>query len=1102
MNPGQNEVVGRNLLERPMTLGGMAFFASAGLFLFFWYQAWDQWHERQRAIEEEGRYESRVEMQVISRQIRDRLQGGLEQTLRGLEVMAQRAGENPQYFREKFSHDVAVEMGRYPWIEAVAYVEEGSSKPRHVVPAGALENWEVQSASREATPNTGELGAPDKARQRLSLLQMTQPGVTGFDVFLPVEKGGKTVGTLAARIRFNGFFREWLGNLIRDYDVKVMQKGKEWYSQPWKLEGQGEPLRQFAVSLKDQIWDIQLGIRKMPQAPEPTRVWFLWGMLVMGVGGSVVVGVLTSRSIRGGMKRRRWEREQEVLKEQVRKAEEDLTRFLDSAGLILVTVDEEGMIVSTNAPFETIFGKDTLGRGLVEAMRMPAGSAIEVRKVLLGRQAVEELETQWESEDREVKTMLWNVHPGWQGQQLRYVFLGRDITQRRRNAEALKLSEERYQILFEKMTEGVLVTDHSGMITHCNRAAEEMLGFQKRQNVASLLSDGRFAILGEDGVPYTVQTFPALRALQDQISQEPVIIGFRTQAGEVSWISVSVAVLHVDNQFQGLVITFNDVTHLKGTERQLQSQRELLRQVFHNTESAVALVNPAGHVALANPQFARMCGYTDPALQRQPAFEEVVGRITGQAANPEDVELRIRQAQERLQNEHFDFAFNQTMWIEVYTARLAGGYRLWSFRDVTERHTLERQMRQAQKMESVGTLAGGLAHDFNNILTVLQGYLTLVIEQTPAGDKKLNALKKAEEASARASALTRKLLTFARGGFYRKSHVRLDDIILGARDLLGGSIPGNIELQMDIDGAGHKVFADPHALEQIAINLCLNAVDAMPTGGKIILKTEYLDSLPKALLHRLPSGAERTGAFLKWTISDNGTGIPPEILSKIFEPFFTTKRNKSGSGLGLAMVYGILQSHGGLIDVLSQTGRGTTFYIYLPVKVEETAADLSSPVSPSDDISCLAGKTILLVDDEVMVLDMVKDLLEEKGVKVMAARNSEEAMRLFEGAHAEIDLVLTDLVMPGASGMDLIEQLHRVKPGIKVVLSSGYSLKGRLKPSQQQQVTAVLVKPYQTQKLFKTVLLALRGDVELERAMKKLFEILPEEDLTRTEMPG
>ncbi len=391
-------------------------------------------------------------------------------------------------------------------------------------------------------------------------------------------------------------------------------------------------------------------------------------------------------------------------------------------------------------------------------------------------------------------------------------------------------------------------------------------------------------------------------------------------------------------------------------------------------------------------------------------------------------------------------------------------------RDVTERKQaedekcqLELQLRHSQKMEAVGTLAGGVAHDFNNLLQAVQGYAELLLIGKKGNDDDFKALQAIRRAAQKGSELTRQLLTFSRKVECKKQPVILNRIVNNTKSLLVRTIPKMIEIELDLESNLNTVNADPIQIELSLMNLAVNARDAMPEGGKLIIKTENV-ILDEAYC-RTHLGV-RPGDYVLLSVVDNGSGIEKEILDHIFEPFFTSKEIGKGTGLGLAMIYGIVKNHKGLITCDSEPGVGTVFKLYLPCIKQKTTA----PETKEAEVFLQGGReTILLVDDEEFILDFGKQLLVNSGYKVLTAADGESALQQFREGSGQIDLVILDLIMPGIGGKKCLEGLIKKDPNVKVLIASGDTFNGTIKEAVEVGASGFINKPYDLHQMLKEI---------------------------------
>jgi len=382
--------------------------------------------------------------------------------------------------------------------------------------------------------------------------------------------------------------------------------------------------------------------------------------------------------------------------------------------------------------------------------------------------------------------------------------------------------------------------------------------------------------------------------------------------------------------------------------------------------------------------------------------------------------------------------------------------------DITDRRQLEEQLRQAQKMDAVGRLAGGVAHDFNNLLMVINGYTEVLLEQLEKDSDTHRKIQSIQQAADRAATLTRQLLAFSRKQLLELKVVDVNTVIGDMERLLRPLIGENIELVTRLSPETGHTRADAGQLEQVIMNLVVNAKDAMPEGGKLTVQSSDVTVRQNFREHRLI----QPGRYAVISVADTGLGMDKETQSRIFEPFFTTKEKGKGTGLGLSTVYGIVKQSNGYVFVQSEPGSGTTFYVYLP-RVEESAEELSPAKAPQNDAG--GCETVLLVEDEDSVRELVRVTLASRGYKVLEAENGECGMRLSEDFTGHIDILITDVVMPGMGGRELAKKLLSLRPGISVLYLSGYTedaviTQGTLGPS-----NAFLQKPFTLQNLAKKV---------------------------------
>src|SRR5216110_1967201 len=407
-----------------------------------------------------------------------------------------------------------------------------------------------------------------------------------------------------------------------------------------------------------------------------------------------------------------------------------------------------------------------------------------------------------------------------------------------------------------------------------------------------------------------------------------------------------------------------------------------------------------------------------------------------------------------------------TVQLSVRAVRNAAGqveYYETFVRDVTDQRRLQQQVLQSQKMEAVGRLAGGIAHDFNNLLTVITSYSDLLLEALAPGDAKRDDLEQVRKAADGAAALTRQLLAFSRQQVIAPRVVNLSAVVAGVEKMLRRVIGEDVDLVTVLDPGVGSVRADVGQLEQVLMNLVVNARDAMPTGGRLTVETANVEHDPEYARDREAAAVRR---FAMLAVTDTGCGMDEATKARIFEPFFTTKETGKGTGLGLATVYGIVKQAGGFIWVYSEPGRGTTFKVYLP-RVEEPAEPAAAPMATVEPLR--GTETVLVVEDAASVRMVTRQVLERYGYAVLEAPNGETALRLAAKHHGRIHLLLTDVVMPGLSGRQLAEQLAQLRPDMKVLYASGYADQAIVHHGILESGIAYLQKPFTPETLARSV---------------------------------
>ena len=473
-------------------------------------------------------------------------------------------------------------------------------------------------------------------------------------------------------------------------------------------------------------------------------------------------------------------------------------------------------------------------------------------------------------------------------------------------------------------------------------------------------------------------------------------------------------------------------------KEELSHAVSVLSATLESTTDGILVLDRTGRMVQVNHKFIELWKIPDDIVESRNGENGLKFGLE-QMTEPELFLQKLRALQDAPAAQSFDeLSFKDGRIYEGYSLPHRVGDeivgRVWSFRDVTARRQLEEQLSQSQKLEAVGALAGGVAHDFNNLLTVIRGYTGLLIDSLGVSHPERGDLEQITKAADRAAALTHQLLAFSRKQVLKPVALDLNEVVASLVTMLRRLIGEDIEMSIVPAPEVGVVAADPSQMEQVIVNLVVNARDAMPLGGRIQIRTENValdESGEYERINGLPSGE-----FVLLTVSDTGHGVAPEHRDRIFEPFFTTKEVGKGSGLGLSMVFGIVKQSGGHLILESEVGRGTAFKIYIPRSVScPSLAPRVVTVTPR-----MSGtETILVAEDEEAVRSLVRRILETHGYNVLTASNGEEATQLAATHAGSIGLLLTDVVMPGLGGFELTAQVQQLTPGIRVLYMSGYA---------------------------------------------------------------
>jgi PAS domain S-box-containing protein len=635
-----------------------------------------------------------------------------------------------------------------------------------------------------------------------------------------------------------------------------------------------------------------------------------------------------------------------------------------------------------------------------------------------------------------------------------------DITEHKRAEEALRQSETLHHSLVDHLPQRVFIKDRNSVYLSCNASYAGDLGIAPDQ------------IVGKDDFAFFPTELAERYRADDQTVMNAAIVKdieepYRVAEGE-RWVHTIKVPFHDEKgQVIGVLGIFEDITEHKRAEQVLRESEEKYRLLAENASDVIFVVDMDLKSTYVSPAVERLRGYTVEEALKQPidewltsvsldrtleAFKEELARDGLPGVDPG----RTRTLElEELKKD------GTTVWVEM-TCRFLRDERglptgiLGVARDITGRKKLEDQLVQSQKMDAIGRLAGGVAHDFNNILSVITSYSGFLLDEIPAGSPLRLDVEEIKKAADRAAALTRQLLAFSRRQVVNPAVLNVNDVINNLSKMLKRIIGEHIRMSLRFSDEAGQVFMDPSQLEQILVNLVVNARDAMPRGGRLVIETARSIVTPE---NHGTFDDSVPGEYVVVSVADNGVGMDGDLVKRIFEPFFTTKPVGKGTGLGLSMVYGAAHQNGGFVKVDSEPGSGTTFRVYLKRHAgDEVDAEVAAG---AEQATKGRGETILLVEDEEPVRRVVRKILEANGYRVVEAADGGEALAAFQEQPDGFALVISDVVMPGMSGIEMARRIHESRPGQRVLHMSGYTDEVLADQGVTDERTFVLTKPFE-----------------------------------------
>jgi PAS domain S-box-containing protein len=709
-------------------------------------------------------------------------------------------------------------------------------------------------------------------------------------------------------------------------------------------------------------------------------------------------------------------------------------QIIDTMHDALIVLDREGVIRLVNKATCSLFGygeQDLVGTlpttGIINSIPLA-----KVLESLIQGVMVQNYEVNYQRTDNSPLTLslTTSILHAENGERLGVVCVARDITEHKRADEDLMQSLSLLQATLESTADGILVVNSSGKIVSFNACFSEM--WRIPQDILTSRNE-------QQALEFVLGQLKDSKAFMDKVHQlydQPEMESFDVLEFKDGRVFERYSKpQRIMQKSIGRVWSFRDVTKRKQAEDALRESEDQYRNLVNTINIGIfRTAAGGGRFIQANPALANIHGYD--------SVEELLKvQVTDLWANPEDRKNYIDELRGNgyIRNKEFTFLKKDGTPILCLMTAVAqydeNGNFKWihgTVEDVSEQKKLEEQLRQSQKMEAIGTLAGGVAHDFNNILTAIIGFGAMAQKRVKDDEKTKEFIGEVLLGANRAAELTRGLLAFSRKQAIILKHMDLNAIVRKIKKMFGRVLGEDIELKTILANRNLPVLVDESQIEQVLLNLVTNARDAMPDGGYLVIQTEEINiDKGYAEAHFF----ESPGKYAVLTVSDTGIGMDLKTRENIFEPFFTTKEVGKGTGLGLSMVYGTIKQHNGNINVYSEVGKGTTFRIYLPLAQTE-AEPISKPI---ETLPKGKGETIIIAEDEAQVRNIMKYLLQENGYMTIEAENGEDAVRKFKENRDTVSLIILDVIMPVKNGREAYEEIKGIEPGIKTIFMSGYT---------------------------------------------------------------
>jgi PAS domain S-box-containing protein len=761
--------------------------------------------------------------------------------------------------------------------------------------------------------------------------------------------------------------------------------------------------------------------------------------------------------------------EREKVQQALRESEEQYRAVFDNAGMGIDLLDRDGRIVRVNKALSNMldYTEEELRRLTFLDITHPEDREISkqyLEALMAGEIHSYRLEKRYVKKDGSVVWAdLWTTTiRDENGEHVGTVGVIDDITKRKQVEQHLAEQVARMEALLEAIPAPVFFKNTDHLYIGCNSAFVEFIGRPKEHVIGKTVFEVAPRELAEK---YRAQDDALFNSPGSQV-YETSLVSSDGSRHDVMYHKATF--LDSIGAVAGLIGVILDITDRKKMEEALRESEAFYRSLYENISDCIFIIDvtPDGRFRF---------------VSFNPAEEKAVGMTTEQVANrytddlvskdvAEHINSKYQMCVEKRKTIHYEEVLDLPKGKMSFLTSLVpvegpdgGIYRIIGVaRDISEQESLHRQLLQAQKMEAIGTLAGGIAHDFNNLLTVVMGFSEMLLAEKDQKHPEYADLQKILHAARNGAELVQRLLMFSRKAEPKPVPIDLNKQIVQVEKLLRRTIPRMIDIRLDLSSDLPRINADPSQMEQVLLNLAVNARDAMPDVGKLTIRTSIV-TLDEEYCRIHLEATPGTGVLLE--VSDTGHGMDKETAEHIFEPFFTTKEMGRGTGLGLAIVYGIVKQHNGHITVYSEVDRGTTFRVYLPaIPTEEGPGVEDSGIMPA-----FGTETVLLVDDEEFVRELGARMLTKQGYTVLTAASGPEAVQVYLREGERISLVILDLIMPEMGGEKCLEEILAIDPRAKILISSGATIEGRKKETVESQAKGFVSKPFQLREMLKAV---------------------------------